>query len=72
MDMRVSEETAHNNELTMTEERKITSTPVMEFYRDKCVLITGGTGFIGRLLIEKMLRYVTGYGHTNRRALPVT
>ncbi|XP_035787730.1 fatty acyl-CoA reductase wat-like isoform X1 [Anopheles albimanus] len=56
MDMRVSEETAHNNELTMTEERKITSTPVMEFYRDKCVLITGGTGFIGRLLIEKMLR----------------
>ncbi|XP_058060623.1 fatty acyl-CoA reductase wat-like isoform X1 [Anopheles bellator] len=56
MDLRVSEETAHNNELTMTEERKITDTPVMEFYRDKCVLITGGTGFIGRLLIEKMLR----------------
>ncbi|XP_050072868.1 uncharacterized protein LOC126560962 [Anopheles maculipalpis] len=56
MDLRANEEMGHNNELTMTEERKITSTPVMEFYRDKCVLITGGTGFIGRLLIEKLLR----------------
>ncbi|XP_556664.4 fatty acyl-CoA reductase wat isoform X1 [Anopheles gambiae] len=56
MDLRASAESGHNNELTMTEERKITSTPVMEFYRDKCVLITGGTGFIGRLLIEKLLR----------------
>uniref|UniRef100_A0A182JDN0 Fatty acyl-CoA reductase n=1 Tax=Anopheles atroparvus TaxID=41427 RepID=A0A182JDN0_ANOAO len=56
MDLRANVETSHNNELTMTEERKITTTPVMEFYRDKCVLITGGTGFIGRLLIEKLLR----------------
>uniref|UniRef100_A0A182UB34 Fatty acyl-CoA reductase n=1 Tax=Anopheles melas TaxID=34690 RepID=A0A182UB34_9DIPT len=61
MDLRASAESGHNNELTMTEERKITSTPVMEFYRDKCVLITGGTGFIGRLLIEKLLRVIGDY-----------
>ncbi|KAL3272791.1 hypothetical protein HHI36_014251 [Cryptolaemus montrouzieri] len=29
---------------------------VVEFYRDKSVLITGGLGFIGKLIIEKLLR----------------
>lgn len=32
------------------------STPIKDFYRGKCVLLTGGTGFIGRLLAEKLLR----------------
>ncbi|XP_054279765.1 putative fatty acyl-CoA reductase CG5065 [Macrosteles quadrilineatus] len=32
------------------------SSPVQEFYRDGCVLITGGTGFVGKALIEKLLR----------------
>ena len=26
------------------------------FYRDKTVFITGGTGFIGKIIIEKLLR----------------
>lgn len=32
------------------------STPIKDFYRGRCVLLTGGTGFIGRLLTEKLLR----------------
>ncbi|XP_050422306.1 fatty acyl-CoA reductase wat-like [Adelges cooleyi] len=31
-------------------------TPVQEFFRDAVVLITGGTGFMGKVLIEKLLR----------------
>lgn len=29
---------------------------VQQFYRDSTVLITGGTGFLGKVLIEKLLR----------------
>ncbi|XP_318525.5 fatty acyl-CoA reductase wat [Anopheles gambiae] len=29
---------------------------VQEFYRDATILITGGTGFIGKVLLEKLLR----------------
>lgn len=31
-------------------------TPIQEFFRDASVLITGGTGFMGKALIEKLLR----------------
>ena len=31
-------------------------TSVYDFYRDKNVLITGGTGFVGKVLLEKILR----------------
>ncbi len=30
--------------------------PLAEAYRGKCVLLTGGTGFLGTALVEKMLR----------------
>lgn len=30
--------------------------PIKDFYKDKVVFLTGGTGFIGKLMIEKMLR----------------
>lgn len=29
---------------------------VTQFYNDRIVLVTGGTGFLGRVLIEKLLR----------------
>ena len=33
---------------------------VAEFYRGKAVLITGGTGFMGKVLLEKLLRSCPG------------
>lgn len=32
------------------------SVPMAEFYSGKNVLITGGTGFIGKAIIEKIVR----------------
>lgn len=29
---------------------------MVEFYRDRSVFITGGTGFLGKVLVEKLLR----------------
>ncbi|KAG5672196.1 hypothetical protein PVAND_002346 [Polypedilum vanderplanki] len=29
---------------------------ISEFYSNKCVFITGGTGFIGKIIVEKLLR----------------
>lgn len=30
--------------------------PVVEFYRGRSILITGATGFMGKVLVEKLLR----------------
>lgn len=32
---------------------------IQEYYAEKCVFITGGTGFLGKLLLEKLLRSTT-------------
>lgn len=32
-------------------------TPMRSFYRDKVILLTGGTGFLGQIYVEKLLRY---------------
>ncbi|XP_075232805.1 fatty acyl-CoA reductase wat-like [Lycorma delicatula] len=34
----------------------ISETPIQEFYRGETILITGGTGFLGRIIIEKLMR----------------
>ena len=33
---------------------------ISDFYRDKTVFITGVTGFIGKVLLEKLLRKCSG------------
>ncbi|KAL1447762.1 hypothetical protein MTO96_028337 [Rhipicephalus appendiculatus] len=35
---------------------------VSDFYNDREVLITGGTGFVGKVLLEKLLRSCPGLG----------
>lgn len=37
-----------------------THTSVAEFYNGKTVFITGGTGFMGKVLLEKLLRACPG------------
>lgn len=43
------------NEPREVDESEIGS-PVQEFFRNAVVFITGGTGFMGKMLIEKLLR----------------
>lgn len=31
--------------------------PITEFYNNKCVFITGVTGFVGKAVVEKLLRF---------------
>ncbi|KAG5878053.1 hypothetical protein JTB14_021206 [Gonioctena quinquepunctata] len=37
-------------------EKNINLTPIQEFYKDTNVFITGASGFLGRVLMEKLLR----------------
>lgn len=37
-----------------------TLSPIQEFYHGQSIFITGGTGFVGKLLIEKLLRTCSG------------
>lgn len=34
------------------------STPMRDFFRGKGIFLTGGTGFLGQLFVEKLLRSV--------------
>jgi fatty acyl-CoA reductase len=37
-------------------------TPIQEFYKGRSVLITGATGFLGKTLLEKLLRSCADVG----------
>lgn len=37
--------------------------PIQEFYRERSIFITGGTGFIGKVLCEKLLRSCPDIGN---------
>lgn len=39
-----------------TDEAVPFNTPMRDFYRDKVVFLTGGTGFLGQIYVEKLLR----------------
>ncbi|XP_023234534.1 fatty acyl-CoA reductase 1-like isoform X1 [Centruroides sculpturatus] len=34
--------------------------PIIEYYKDKSIFITGATGFVGKILLEKLLRSCNG------------
>lgn len=42
-----------NEQKPLSEEKRIS---VLDFYRGKKVFVTGGTGFLGKVIIEKLLR----------------
>lgn len=41
-------------------EEAVNLTPIQKFYNGQSIFITGGTGFMGKLLIEKLLRGCSG------------
>ena len=42
-------------------------TEIQRFYQQKTVFITGGTGFIGKIMIEKLLRLLLSFTQLNRK-----
>lgn len=44
----------------MSESKWLEQTPIQKFYNNSVIFITGGTGFIGSTLVEKLLRSCPG------------
>lgn len=49
-----------------TDEAVPLSTPMRDFYRGKVVFLTGGTGFLGQIYVEKLLRWVERIGREEK------
>ena len=45
-----------NRESMMSGQQQLPSSEIVNFYRNKSIFITGATGFLGKVLIEKLLR----------------
>lgn len=39
-------------------QKKPELSPIQSFYNDSTVLLTGATGFMGNLILEKLIRYL--------------
>lgn len=37
--------------------KEIKNSPIQNFFKGKKVFVTGGFGFVGKLLVEKLLKY---------------
>lgn len=48
----------NRDDLELLTAKKVTQddSPILEFYKGKNILITGGSGFFGKVLLEKLLR----------------
>lgn len=51
------EELKYSNNCDNNEENTSELSSIQEFYKDATVFITGATGFLGKILVEKLLRY---------------
>lgn len=55
-------QTVQNDRILEKLENNNNETSVVNFYNNKNVFITGGSGFMGKVLLEKLLRSCTGIG----------
>lgn len=42
------------------EDENLSPTPIQEFYKDSVIFMTGSTGFLGQVMLEKLLRSCPG------------
>lgn len=47
---------ALNNRINKMGDENLNLTPIQEFYKDSVIFMTGSTGFLGQVMLEKLLR----------------
>lgn len=45
-----------NNKINKMGDENMNLTPIQEFYKDSVIFMTGSTGFLGQVMLEKLLR----------------